>query len=130
MKEEFKNDRKAANKAIGKNLDCQQPEVYVYVDLTVEENTQKSVDRGSSPWRLDPAYVASVEASLMISPGGIVGEQAVKYEDIQMIYNNGIKAIAKVNTKKSPVDKIYLEKLIRQDETGIWTMIGYDLADK
>lgn len=105
-----------------------QPEVEVTVDLEIEENTQKSVDSGSSPWKLDPAYVASVEVSLLMSPDGIVEENPLAYEDIEIVYNDGNKAIAEISKKDSPVQKIYLEKLVRQDETGIWTMVGYDNA--
>lgn len=102
------------------------PEVAVAVDYLVEENTQKSVDQGHSPWKLDPKYVAMVEASLMISPEGIVGDYPIDYENITISYNDGAKAIAEIDDTKSPVRNIYLEKLIRQDETGIWTMVGYD----
>lgn len=106
-----------------------QPEMDVKVDLVAEENTQKSVDSGSSPWKLDPAYVASVEASILVSPDGIVGESPIEYEDIEIIYNDGIKAIAEIKGKDSSVQKIYMEKLIRKDETGIWTVIGYDVVE-
>ena len=102
------------------------PEVAVDVDYLVEENTQKSVDQGHSPWKLDPKYVAMVEASLMISPEGIVGDYPIDYENITISYNDGVKAIAEINDTKSLVKRIYLERLIRQDETGIWTMVGYD----
>lgn len=105
-----------------------QPAVSVVVDYKVEENTQKSVDQGHSPWKLDPRYVAMVEASLMISPEGIVGDYPINYEDITISYNDGVRAIAEFKDVKSPVTRIYLERLIRQDETGIWTMVGYDPA--
>lgn len=106
-----------------------QPDIKVEVDLVVEENTQKGVDRGSSPWKLDPAYVASVEASILMSPDGIVGDASVAYEDVEVIYNDGINAIAEINLKDSMTKKIYMEKLIRRDETGIWTMVGYDIIN-
>lgn len=106
-----------------------QPEISVNVDINVEENTQKSVDGGNSPWKLDPAYVASVESSLIISPEGIVGEYPVEYEKVSIVYNDGTKAVAEIDVEGSPVKKVYLEKIIRQDETGIWTMVGYDPAE-
>lgn len=49
------------------------PDIKVAVDLEVEENEQKSVDGGHSPWKLDPAFVTQVFVSLLISPEGIVG---------------------------------------------------------
>lgn len=102
------------------------PKVEVPVDLTVEENEQKSVDAGHSPWRLDPVYVAQVFVSLKISPAGIQGEYPVKYEELKLIQNTGTDAIVEVNDDKTPVSKVYLKKLIRQDSTGIWTVVGYD----
>ena len=39
---------------------------------------------------------------------------------------NESRAIAKINATNSAVEKIYLERLVRQDETGIWTVVGYD----
>ncbi|HHX17632.1 MAG TPA: hypothetical protein GX727_02085, partial [Clostridium sp.] len=57
------------------------PQIQVPVDLNLEENEQKSVDGGHSPWKLDPVYVAQVFVSLEIFPEGIVGEYPVKYED-------------------------------------------------
>ena len=53
------------------------PEHKVDVDLEVEKATQIAVDSGSSPWRLDPVYVAQVFVSLQISPEGIVGDYPV-----------------------------------------------------
>lgn len=100
--------------------------INAYVDYVVEENTQKSVDQGHSPWRLDPRYVALVEASIMISPEGIVGDYPIDYEDIIISYYDGVRAIAEINNGNSPVIRIYLEKIVRQDETGIWTMVGYE----
>ncbi|NLP35421.1 MAG: hypothetical protein GX359_09595 [Clostridiales bacterium] len=105
------------------------PQIEVEVDLIVEENEQKSVDAGHSPWRLDPAFVTQVFASLLLSPEGIVGDYPIDYEDIQIIENNGIQAIAQIENENSIARKVYLERLIRQDESGIWTVIGYDLAE-
>ena len=104
------------------------PEIKVEVDLVVEENEQKSVDAGHSPWRLDPAFVTQVFASLLLSPEGITGEYPIAYEDIQIISNNGVQAIAEIKDADSIASKVYLERVIRQDESGIWTVIGYDPA--
>lgn len=102
------------------------PQIEVPADLKVEENEQKSVDAGHSPWKLDPAFVAQVFVSLKISPEGVAGEYPVKYEDLKMIQNTGKDAIVEVGGDKTPVKRVYLKRLIRQDSTGIWTVVGYD----
>lgn len=102
------------------------PQIEVPVDMEVEENEQKSVDGGNSPWRLDPAYVAQVFVSLKISPEGIVGEYPVLYEDMKITKNDGVTAIVEVSGDKTAIRRVYLKRLIRQDNTGIWTVIGYD----
>lgn len=103
------------------------PQINVEVNMGIERNNQKNVDNGSSPWLLDPAFVAQVWASLRILPGGIKGEYPISYKDVKMIYNNGKDAIAQIVGGKTVVKKVYLKKLVRQDPTGIWTVIGYDL---
>ncbi|HOM03304.1 MAG TPA: sigma-E factor regulatory protein RseB domain-containing protein [Acetivibrio sp.] len=104
----------------------EKPQIKIPVDLGVEENEQKSVDAGHSPWKLDPVYVAQVFVSLKISPEGIEGDYPVNYEDMKVIKNNGIDAIVEISGNATPVRRVYLKKLIRQDSTGIWTVIGYD----
>jgi outer membrane lipoprotein-sorting protein len=103
-----------------------QVSVSVSVDLEVEENEQKAVDAGHSPWKLDPTFVAQVFASLQISPEGIVGEYPVQYEDFKVVENTGAVAIIELSSNKTPISKVYLKKLIRQDSAGIWTVVGYD----
>ncbi len=105
------------------------PQVEVPVDMEVEENEQKSVDAGHSPWKLDPVYVAQVFVSLKISPEGIQGDYPVKYEEFVIEKNTGTEAIIQVTGDVTPVRRVYLKKLVRQDETGIWTVVGYDPAD-
>lgn len=104
------------------------PEVSVHYDIAVEKETQRQVDEGHSPWRLDPVFVVQVFVSLLISPDGIFGEYPISYEDIEIIRMNGIMAKAHIKSKKSPVKVVYLKKLVRMDETGIWTVVGYDKA--
>lgn len=102
------------------------PKVEVPADMAVEENEQKSVDAGHSPWRLDPAYVAQVFASLLMSPEGITGDYPIPYEDVRIIENNGVEAKAEISTGDSIAAYVYLERLVRRDDTGIWTVTGYD----
>lgn len=106
------------------------PRVEVPYDIEVEINTQNSVDAGSSPWRLDPVYVAQVFVSLEMSPGGIEGDYPIRYDDLSIISDDGVRAIIEVNDPDSPISRVYLERLVRQDSTGIWTVIGYDPAQK
>ncbi|MFT4106719.1 MAG: hypothetical protein QM657_13255 [Lacrimispora sp.] len=108
----------------------EQPQIKVEVDLSAEENEQKSVDAGHSPWKLDPAFVAQVFASLQLSPQGITGDYPIAYEDIEIIENNGIDAIAEIRDEKSIAKYVYLKRLVRQDDTGIWTVVGYDTDKK
>lgn len=106
-----------------------EPQIKVEVDQSVEENEQKSADAGHSPWRLDPVYVSQVFTSLLLSPEGIVGDYPIAYENIEIILNNGTDAIAQIKDDKSVAKYVYLKRLIRQDDTGIWTVVGYDPAD-
>jgi len=102
------------------------PQIEVPVDLEIAKNDQKSVDGGHSPWQLDPVFVSQVFVSLKISPEGIVGDYPVKMEDLKIVYNTGVEAIVEVAGENTPVRKVYLKRLIRQDETGIWSVVGYD----
>ncbi|OPZ91143.1 MAG: hypothetical protein BWY74_02059 [Firmicutes bacterium ADurb.Bin419] len=102
------------------------PQIEVPVDLEAEKNEQISVDAGKSPWRLDPAYVAQVFVSLKIYPEGIQGEYPVLYEEMKILQNDGKTAIVEVSGDKTTISKVYLNRLIRQDNTGIWTVVGYD----
>lgn len=102
------------------------PKVKVPVDLEIEKNEQKSVDAGHSPWRLDPIFVSQVFVSLKLSPQGITGDYLIKTEDLKLAQNNAEEATVEVSGSKTPIKKVYLKRLVRQDSTGIWTVVGYD----
>ncbi|NLD46622.1 MAG: hypothetical protein GX660_05410 [Clostridiaceae bacterium] len=104
----------------------EKPQVEVPVNIEAEENDQKSADAGHSPWKLDPVFVAQVYVSLKISPEGIQGDYPIKYEELSVTQNTGIDALIEVNASNTPIGKVYLKKLVRQDSTGIWTVVGYD----
>ncbi|MGI6085795.1 MAG: LolA family protein [Acetivibrionales bacterium] len=104
------------------------PQVDVTADMEIERNEQKSVDAGHSPWRLDHEFVAQVFASLKISPEGIMGEYPIREDQLKTIYNSGTEAIVEVAGEKTVVKRVYLKRLVRQDPTGIWTVVGYDPA--
>lgn len=106
------------------------PQVLVVFDLEDEKRTQSSVDEGHSPWRLDPAYVAQVFASVLLEPSGIVGEYPIPYDSVKIIGINDSRAIGEIYAENSVIKKIYLERVVRQDETGIWTVVGYDPVEK
>jgi hypothetical protein len=105
------------------------PQVEVPVDLQVEEGDQKNADAGSSPWKLDPVFVAQVFVSLKISPEGIQGDYPVEYEEIKLVESTEKEAVVEVRSKKSTIGKVYLKRLLKQDNTGIWTVVGYDLVN-
>jgi hypothetical protein len=100
--------------------------VIVDVDLEVEKGDQKNADAGSSPWKLDPVFVSQVFVSLKVSPEGIQGNYPVKYEELKLVKSTGKEAVVEVSGKKTTIAKVYLKRLIKQDKTGIWTVIGYD----
>lgn len=106
-----------------------EPQIRTPINLTMLQNEQRSVDEGHSPWKLDPIFVAQVFASLLISPGGITGDYPIAYNNIEILKNTRTEAIARINNEKSPARYVYLKKLVRPDETGIWSVVGYDLAN-
>jgi hypothetical protein len=101
-------------------------EVEVEVNLEVEKGDQKNADAGSSPWKLDPVFVSQVFVSLQISPEGITGDYPVKYEELKLVKSDKKEAVVEVRGKKTTIGKVYLKRLIKQNDTGIWTVVGYD----
>lgn len=126
---ESSDGQSASDKNKPEGSSWREPEIKVKVDLAAEKNEQQSVDAGHSPWKLDPVFVSQVFASLLLSPEGIVGDYPIPYDAITIIENDGTNAIAKINSDNSIARYIYLERLVRQDETGIWSVVGYDKAE-
>ncbi|HEY8345837.1 MAG TPA: sigma-E factor regulatory protein RseB domain-containing protein [Symbiobacteriaceae bacterium] len=94
-----------------------QPEVSVQVDMGVLENSQRQVDAGHMPYLLDPtmvtmSYLGSLE---LVLPD---------MDALEVSYSTGVRAIVEVPT--GPISRVYLQRLVRQDFTGIWTVVGYD----
>ena len=100
--------------------------VVVPYDLQTEQDSQKSVDAGHSPWRLDAAFVAQVFVSLKILPEGIVGDYPIPYEDFKVTQSTDTDAVVEVGGDKTPISIVYLKRLVRPGEGGIWTVVGYD----
>lgn len=98
--------------------------VKVDIDLEVVKNNQQQVDAGSSPWQLDPMQVAFTFAILQISPDGIRGEPPLDYKSLKVLANNGTDA--EIQISEGPIKTVYVKRLIRQDESGIWTVVGYN----
>lgn len=106
------------------------PQVEVPYDLTEEKNTQKSVDEGHSPWRLDPIATTQVFVSLKISPEGIEGDYPIAKESLKLLHSTMDSAIVEVNDTQTLIKYVYLKRLVRQNPTGIWTVVGYDYINK
>ncbi|MDQ7092031.1 sigma-E factor regulatory protein RseB domain-containing protein [Desulfosporosinus sp. PR] len=100
------------------------PAQEVTVDMEVEKRNQQQVDAGSSPWQLDPTQVAFTFVALKMSPGGINGNPPLAYTSLKLTTNTGKEAIVQV--QEGPIKTVYLKRLVRQDDTGIWTVVGYD----
>lgn len=103
------------------------PQVNIKVDLEIEKNNQKSVDKGHSPWRLDPLFTAQVFTSVHLFPEGVVGDYPIELENLKLIVSNNEISIVQVDDPDTSISMVYLKRLIRQNDTGIWTVIGYDL---
>ncbi|KUO65585.1 MAG: hypothetical protein APF84_14790 [Gracilibacter sp. BRH_c7a] len=101
-----------------------QAKVKVSVDMEIVKADQKQVDGGHTPWQLDPLSVALTFVNLQVTPEGIVGEPEIPYSTFEIGNNNGVEAI--INVAEGPISKVYLKRLVRQDESGIWSVIGYD----
>ena len=95
------------------NSVSENPKIKVPFDLNIEKASQKSVDAGHSPWRLDPAFVAQVFVSLKISPQGIQGDYPISYESFKVVKSNKKEAIVEVRSTKTPIKKVYLKRLIK-----------------
>ena len=76
--------------------------------------------------RLNPVRVSQIFVTLKLSPQGITGDYPIKTEDLKFIQKNDAEAVVEVSGSKTNISKVYLERLVRQDSTGIWTVVGYD----
>lgn len=99
-------------------------QIKVPVDKKVVEADQRQVDRGSSPWQLDPLQVALTFVNLQVSPEGIHGEPEIAMSSFKLTINNSAEAVVEV--ADGPVERVFLKRLVRQNETGIWSVVGYD----
>jgi hypothetical protein len=103
--------------------------VQVDYDIQAVREEQKSVDEGHSPWKLDPVFVTQVFVSLKISPNGIQGDYPVRTDELKVVEMSNRKAVVQVSSSRTPIRFVYLKRLVRKDETGIWTVTAYETAD-
>ncbi len=87
---------------------------------------------GSVPLEKLTVFVESLTKGKVEVPASTetVGDYPIAYENIEIIFNNGIDAIAEIKDEKSVAKYVYLKRLVRPDDTGIWTVIGYDPAQE
>lgn len=100
------------------------PEIQVPVDMEIATNDQQQVDGGHSPWQQDPVSVALTFVNTKVAPDGSGGEPQVDYGLFSVEFNDGVRSI--VSRAEGPVSRVYLQRLVRQDESGIWSVVGYD----
>ncbi len=98
-------------------------QVKVPVDIVITRASQQQVDRGSRPGQLAPLQVSLTFVNLKVTPEGISGEPETM-SSFKLVTNNGAEAVVAV--ANGPVEHVYLQRLVRQDETGIWSVVGYD----
>ena len=92
--------------------------------MEIVENDQKQVDEGHSPWQLSPFAVTQTFVGLQMYPDGIEGDFPVDMEDMKIIHETNDEVIVEIDKDESPISRVYLKRLVRQDEDGIWTVIG------
>lgn len=94
--------------------------------MDMVEREQREVDLGHSPWQLSPIAVTQTFVSLKISPEGITGEFPIKDDEMKIVHETSEEAVVEVSGSKTPIARVYLRRLVKQDETGIWSVVGYD----
>lgn len=94
----------------------QEPAFAVEVDLEVAESSQRQLDGGHMPWQVDPTQVAM----------SFLGSQGipVDVDSFILAWSTGVRAVVEI--PEGPIGRVYLERLVRQDFSGIWSVVGYD----
>lgn len=102
------------------------PQIVVTVDLETEKNIQQQVDQGHQPWRLNPIEVAMEFLFSKISQREKDSSFPIKMDELKTIQMGKSEAIVEVSGDKTPIRIIYLKQLVKQDDTGIWSVVGYN----
>lgn len=55
---------------------------------------------------------------------------AIYKRTVIIVENTGNEVIIEVTGVEKPVKTVYLKRVVRQDSTGIWTVVGYDSVDE
>ena len=55
-----------------------------------------------------------------------MGDYPIPYEDFKVTQSTGTDAVVEVGGDKTPISIVYLKRLVRSGEGGIWTVVGYD----
>jgi outer membrane lipoprotein-sorting protein len=79
--------------------------------------------------KLSPPGTFSVtKPSTAVPNGGIPklysGTPAIPSNSFSLVANNGVEAVVAVTDGQ--ISKVYLKRLVRQDESGVWSVVGYD----
>ncbi|HEY3314490.1 MAG TPA: hypothetical protein VGL40_04320 [Bacillota bacterium] len=96
------------------------------LDEAAAKSYQEQVDSGHSQWRLDAAQVAATTLEGRMIPGGGGPVHRVPTSAFKQVLNGGALAIFEITDPASPWTKIYLNKPVKQDSTGIWVVVSYD----
>lgn len=97
------------------------PQVEVPVDLEIVRYEQGQVDEGHKPWKLDPVQVVQDYVYNRVSSKDKTGISFEVLQDTVRV------AIVEVNGEKSPFKAVYLKRMVKQDNSGIWSVVGYNL---
>ncbi|NLN63862.1 MAG: hypothetical protein GX144_00345 [Clostridiaceae bacterium] len=103
--------------------------VQVPYDIQSVREEQKSVDEGHSPWKKDPIFVTQVFVSLKIYPDGIKGDYPIHRGDLKVTKMTNREAVVQVDSPKTNISVVYLKRLVRKNDKGIWTVTAYGSKD-
>jgi outer membrane lipoprotein-sorting protein len=123
-----------------------QARVKVPADLNSAATEQLQADSGKFPWAagVDPMYISFIFVNEQVCPPGtfsvpktpdaaqpgtgsaksLFGQPKIPYTSFEQVANNGVEAVVAV--ADGQIEQVYLKRLVRQDETGVWSVVGYD----
>jgi hypothetical protein len=125
-----------------------QARVKVPADLNSAAAEQVQADSGKFPWAggVDPMYISFIFVNEQVCPPGtfsvpktpddaaqppgagsvksLFGQPKIPDTSFEQVANNGVEAVVAV--ADGQIRQVYLKRLVRQDETGVWSVVGYD----
>ncbi|EGW41781.1 hypothetical protein [Desulfosporosinus sp. OT] len=96
------------------------PQMELPVDLEIERYEQNQVNEGHEPWKLDPVQVTQDYIYNRVS------SEDRKVISFKVIQKTEKVAIIAVTGENSSIKNVYLKRLVKQDDTGIWSIVGFD----